>query len=178
MAEFVALHTINAPGSYARAYNTGDPVTAQVVADWELVVGADVKPADGYVPPWPADDADRATWEAYVVARGTSTGDAQAASLDELRGMYPPPPPPEPPAHDLPASVSAEGVDGTGVQHPTPVTADNTPGPASEPADGPERPAQSARKAEWIEYVVALGADREWADMATKDDLIMWEPGS
>lgn len=178
MSDFVALHPINAPGSYARGYNTGDAVPAQVVDDWGLAVGDDVEPADGYDAPRPADgNDDRAAWEAYVVAKGTTVADAKAASLDELRGMYEPPPPPEPPAHDLPASVSPEGVDGTGVQNATQFTADNIPTPTEPLAeDTPERPAQSARKVEWVEYVVALGADWRWADAATKDDLVTWKP--
>lgn len=175
MSDFVALHPINAPGSYARGYNAEDLVPAQVVDDWDLAVGVDVKPAEGYEAPRPDDDNnDRAAWEAYVMVKGTSADDAKAASLDELRGMYDPPPPPEPPAHDLPASVAPEGVDGTGLQNAWKPVA----GLRNDRAyDEPDRPAQSARKADWIEYVVARGADRDWADMATKDDLVTWEPG-
>jgi len=171
MSDYVALHRINAPGSYAGAYNPGDPVGADVVANWGLVPGQDVEATDDYQPPRPADDnTDRAAWEAYVVGKGTSIDDARAASLDDLRGMYEPDPEPEPPAHDLPASVAPEGVDGTGVQNPTPVG-----GNVPAPADGGDRPAQSARKADWVDYVVSQGADREWAENATKDDLTAWD---
>jgi hypothetical protein len=175
VTDFVALHRICAPGSYAGAYNAGDPVLANVVTDWDLQVGVDVEPTGDYRPPRPADDnTDRNVWEAYVIGKGTDLDAARAASLNDLRGMYEPDPQPEPPAHDLPASAAPEGVDGTGVQNPTPVTADNTP----TPDDTATRPAQSARKAEWADYVVAEGGPEQWAraDTTTKDDLIAWEP--
>jgi hypothetical protein len=184
MSDFIALHAINAPNSYARAYNPGDGIDAPVVEAWGLIVGDDVEPADGYRHPRPAEDSnDRASWEAYVVGKGTTLDDARAASLDGLRGMYEPDPAPEPPAHDLPANASPEGVDGTGVQNPTPVDDTNIPGPdepAAEPADvsTPDRPAESARKTDWVEYVIAAGGDETWAhaDDTTKADLIAWKP--
>lgn len=173
MSDFIALHRINMPGSYAGAYNTGDPVSAVVVTEWDLQVGVDVDPADDYKPARPAEDSnDRALWESYVVGKGTDLDEARAASLDELRGMYEPDPEPDPPAHDLPASVAPEGVDGTGVQHPTPV-GDNVPSPQ----EADDRPALNARKADWVDYVVAHGADPDRAEMATKDQLTAWEPG-
>lgn len=186
MAEFIAKHRINAPGTYAGAYNSGDGVSAQVVTDWNLVIGVDVDPADDYTPPRPAENSnDRAAWEAYVVGQGTSLDDARAASLDELRGMYEPPAPPEPPAHDLPANAAAEGVAGTGWQNATPVTAATVPSPAHDPVNAPvpeppARPADSARKADWVDFVVRSGGDYQWAhaDSTTKDDLIGWKPAS
>lgn len=181
--EYVAQHRINAPGTYAAAYMRGDGVSAQVVADWGLAVPDDVQPADGYRPPRPAEDStDRASWEAYVVGQGSTLDDARAASLDELRAMHDPDPEPEPPAHDLPAGASPEGVDGTGVQNPTPV--DNVPSPVHDPQNAPpreipDRPAESARKPEWVEWAIAAGADPAWAnsDDTTKADLIAWQPG-
>lgn len=179
MSDFTALRAINAPNSYARAYNPGDPVVQQVVTDWHLVVGEDVEPTGG-AHARPAEDSDdRTAWEAYVVGMGTNVAAARAASLDELRGMYDPPPPPEPAAHDLPANAAPEGVDGAGWQNPTPVSPDNVPSPAPDAPDEnlPERPAESARKAEWVEWAVASGADEEWArsDDTTKADLIAWK---
>lgn len=46
------------------------------------------------------------------------------------------------------------------------------------PAADPERPADSAKKADWVAYVKGRGADEAWADSAdtTKADLIGWEP--
>jgi hypothetical protein len=182
MTDFIAKHVINAPNSYARAYNPGDPVSAQVVTDWALQAGIDVEPADDYVAPRPTEDStDRAAWESYVTGQGTSLEDARDASLAELRGMYEPPVV-EPPAHDLPANAASEGVAGTGWQNPTPVT---VPSPVHDPSNAPapeppERPADSALKADWVDYAVAAGADYEWAHAkdTTKDDLIAWEPRS
>lgn len=190
MTDFIAQHRINVPGSYAAGYFHGDPITEQVVRDWGLAVPDDVLPADGGTVTRPADDnGDRNAWEAYVVSKGTGVDEAKAASLDDLRGMYEPDPKPEPPAHDLPGNASAEGVDGTGVQNPTPITDETVPSPAADPentpeADSPERPAESARKSEWVLYVSnhpqATGEDQAWAgdDDTTKADLIAWKPGT
>lgn len=179
MSDYIALRPIYAPNSYALAYGKGDPVTAQVVTDWNLIVGTDVEPADGYTAPRPPEDSDdRAAWETYVVSKGTDPGTASAVSLDDLRAMYEPDPEPEPPHHDLPATVAPEGVDGTGWQNATPVTADNTPGPQADP--DPSRPAESAKKDEWVQYVKDAGADEAWANdpATTKSDLIAWTPGA
>jgi hypothetical protein len=45
---------------------------------------------------------------------------------------------------------------------------------------GPQRPAESALKSEWVRYVKAAGADPVWAESrsTTKDDLIAWEPNA
>lgn len=175
MSDYTAKRPLYAPNSYALAYNTGDPVTAQVVTDWGYIVGADVEPAADYTAPRPAEDSDdRAAWEMYVISKGTSPEDARSVSLDDLRGMYEPDPDPEPPHHDLPASAAPEGVDGTSWQNATPVTADNTPGPAT--GDAP-RPPESAKKDEWVAYVLARGADPDWANdtNTTKADLIAWQ---
>ena len=41
-----------------------------------------------------------------------------------------------------------------------------------------ERPADSAKKADWVAYVEKLGADKEWAqaDSTTRADLQAWQP--
>lgn len=41
---------------------------------------------------------------------------------------------------------------------------------ADKDTDGP--PAKSANKADWVEYAVSQGADRDEAEKATKDDLV------
>ena len=95
MGDYIALKAIGAPGTLVNAYNQGDPVSEQVVTDWELVVGEQVQPAEGYEAPRPAEDsADRAAWENYVVGQGKSEEDAKAMSLADLKSAYPPPPPP------------------------------------------------------------------------------------
>lgn len=96
MGEFVALRNIAAPGTLVLGYTPGHDVPARVVSEWNLVVGEDVEEGDGGSDdedaPRPADDDhNRASWEAYVRGRGTSVVKAREASLDELKGMYPPP---------------------------------------------------------------------------------------
>lgn len=44
--------------------------------------------------------------------------------------------------------------------------------PDTEPDDGPVRPADGATKAEWVDYAVATGMDREHAERKTKAELI------
>ena len=175
MSDYVALTRISPPNSYVNAYGPGDLVTEQVVADWGLVRGEHVEPVDGYKPPRPAENStDRAAWEAYVTGQGTELDAARAASLAELRGMYDAPEPEPTPAWQV-----NDGMSGA-----TPVDATNVPTPATvndDPADTPavERPAASASKAEWVEYVVAAGGSEEWARNSdtTKADLTAWEPG-
>ncbi len=172
MPDFIAQKRIARPGTYVAGYQAGDPVPAQVVKDWELVVGddGDVQIADDYQAPRPVEDSnDRASWEAYVVGQGTTLEDARAASLPELRGMYPAPPAPETPAWQV--------NDATGGA--TPVTAAVVPTPSAAPEVSVERPADNALKAEWVEYVVQAGGNSDWArDPSTKkDDLMAWEPG-
>lgn len=186
--DFVAQTRLGAPGTMVNAYQPGDFVPASVVETWGLAIPEQVVPADGYQPERPAEDSDnRVLWEAYVIGQGTTVEDARAASLDELRGMYDAPEV-EPPAHDLPASVAPEGVDGTGVgqvQPVPPAQADSTaPTPEADAlpdgpgGDAPARPAESDRKAVWVDYVVVAGADEQWAraDDTTKADLMAWTP--
>lgn len=176
MGDYVALTQISAPNSYVYAYSPGDLVTEQVVTDWGLVRGEQVEPVDGYKPPRPAEDStDRAAWEGYVTGQGTTLDDARAASLAELRDMYPAPEPEPTPAWQVNDGMSgATPVNATNVPVPTTVNPDDIPA-----ADAPERPAASAPKAEWVEYVVAAGGSEEWARNSdtTKADLTAWEPG-
>lgn len=176
MSDYVALTRISPPGSYINAYGPGDLVSEEVVNNWGLVRGEEVTPVDGYQPPRPAEDStDRAAWEAYVTGQGTELNAARAASLDELRAMYDAPEP-EP----VPAWQVNDGMTGA-----TPVDATSVPVPAEvrdpAPADEVEveRPATSAPKAEWVDYVIAAGGSEEWARAkdTTKDDLMAWEPG-
>lgn len=89
-AEYTALHDLAVNG--VPGYRTGDDVTAGVVETMGWVVGVDVEPANPDVIPRPADDADRAAWEAFAIGQGMPVADAQAASLAELRDAYPPEP--------------------------------------------------------------------------------------
>jgi hypothetical protein len=173
MSDYVALTRISPPNSYVNAYGPGDLVSEEVVTNWGLVRGEQVEPVDGYKPPRPDEaSTDRAAWEGYVTGQGTDLDTARAASLDELRGLYPAPEPEPVPAWQV--NDGATPVDATNVPTPAPVHTDV---PADVPL--PERPAASAPKAEWVEYVVTAGGSEEWARSAdtTKADLTAWEPG-
>jgi len=168
MPDYFAARRINAPGQYVTAYQPGDAVSADVVSAWELQVPDDVQPAEGYQAPRPSEDStDRAAWEAYVTGQGTALNDARLASITELRGLYAAPPP-EP----VPAWQVNDGIQPVpAVQPPT----DPTPVQDGEPAtDGPERPAASATKPEWVTWAVQAGANKEWANASdtTKADLM------
>lgn len=117
MGEFVALRNIAAPGTLTLGYTPGHDVPARVVSEWNLVVGEDVEEGDGGSgddedAPRPADDDhNRASWEAYVRGQGTSAVTAREASLDELKGMYPPPEKPVWQVADEKAAAKAKTAD-------------------------------------------------------------------
>lgn len=169
MSEYVALVPIQAPGTLVMAYRPGDPVAADVVTEWGL--GEDqVRPEADYEAPRPVEDSeDRAAWEAYVIGQGTSVEDARAASLEDLRDMYEPPAEPETPVwvlndeKETQERVAAAGSAATPVSAPVPVS-------------DPDRPADSAVKADWVAYVIDQGGDRAWAEdsSTTKEDLKNW----
>jgi hypothetical protein len=149
MDDFAALHPLQAPGTMVYGYRTGDPVPESVVSAWELEVGLDVRPLHTGAVRRPEDDS-REAWEAYAIGQGMSYDDAQSASLADLKKT------PEP-------EVDSE----TG----GPVLLDDPDAP-------PARPEPTAVKADWVTYVIAMGADRAWAEdrSTTKADLQDWEP--
>jgi hypothetical protein len=142
---YVALGTIQRPGTMVNGYQRGDGVSQEVVDAWELVVGEQVVPFDTGVIARPTEDGTRADWQAYAIGRGMDPADAQAASLDDLVAAYP----------DDDAEVK-----------PLPV-----------PGSIPQRPEADARKAEWVDYVIAMGADKSWANdrSTTKAELQDWD---
>jgi hypothetical protein len=121
----------------------------------------------------PGPESNRAAWESWAVANGWTAEDAAAGSQDDLEAIE---------AAPLATPVPADKATGTDFQNATPVTADNTPGPAEAAADV-ARPAESAKKSDWVLYVndhpQATSEDQAWAgdDTTTKADLIAWEPG-
>lgn len=151
MAEpYVALTPLRAPGTMVFGFQPGDGVPQDTVENWELVIGVDVMPRDtGVVARPDRDSDDRAAWEAYAIGQGTPVQDARAASLTQLR------------------------------KTPEPATDADTGGPVvlADPFAAPERPAPGAKKADWIEYVIATGADKAWANdpSTTKADLQDYE---
>lgn len=158
MDDFIALKGIKAPGTSVFGYQRGDAVPAAVVDDWELSVGtnvalADVAPLNTLAVPRPDDDAPRSEWEAYAAGAGMSSEKIEEASLADLQAI----PEPEP------------GEDGT------PAIAEPLPNPVN-----PQRPEDDALKSEWVTYVVARGADPEWANAKTtkKTDLQAYDPGA
>lgn len=147
---YVALGTIKRPGTMVNGYQRGDGVPASVVEDWELEVGQQVMPFDTSVVGRPTEDGDRADWQAYAIGQGMDPAEAQAASLDDLIAAYPEP--------DEDAEARALPV----------------------PGSMPERPDADARKADWVAYVIAMGADKEWAQAkgTTKAELQDWDEGT
>lgn len=93
--EYTALQTIHAPGSFAAGYQRGDAVTADVVGNWDLVVGEHVCEGDlveneGPAPMVrPGPEANRATWEAWAVANGMSEDEAAEAQMEDLEAAGP-----------------------------------------------------------------------------------------
>lgn len=58
---------------------------------------------------------------------------------------------------------------------PAPTLVDDLPEGSGGAGSGPDavgRPARAARKADWVAYAVAQGADRTEAEASTKDDLV------
>jgi hypothetical protein len=145
--EYIAQRGIKAPGTMVWAYQRGDGVPTGAVENWELAVGedGDVLPVNTGVVARPEDDADRTAWEAYVIGQGTSTDEARAMSLDDLRGTYDPD--------------------------------DDQPVRSLTDSGSPQRPADSDKKAAWVAYVTAMGADESWANASdtTKADLMNWQ---
>lgn len=97
---FTALRKIQQPGGLLYPYGPGDGLPAEAVRDWGLVVGEDVMPTNTKSVPRPADDADRADWEAFAIGQGMTVEDAREATMRDLRAV--PDPDPEQPAEALP----------------------------------------------------------------------------
>jgi hypothetical protein len=156
MAEYIAKKTILMPGTLVAGYQPGDPVSAYTVGLWDLD-DEQVEKAEEYQAPRPAGDStDRVAWEAYVVGQGASEEDARAASLDELKAMYEPPPAP---AWEINDSQEAQMTKTASAPKPE------------------DRPADSAKKSDWVAYVVDNGGDADWANASstTKDELMAWK---
>jgi hypothetical protein len=149
--EYVALTSLRAPGTMVFGYRPGDGVPAAAVEAWELTVGVDVMPRDTGVIPRPEKDSDdRAAWEAYALGQGRPADEVSAASLADLK------------------------------KTPEPATDEETGAPVAlaDPFGEPERPAPDAKKADWVAYVIATGADKDWASdrATTKADLQDYSP--
>lgn len=148
--EYVALRPLRAPGTMVYGFQTGDGVPAATVDSWELAVGVDVLPRDTGVIARPGKDSDdRVAWEAYAIGQGRTRDEVVAASLADLKAT------PEPETDETGAPVTLP-----------------------DPFAPPVRPEPDARKADWVEYVIATGADREWAaaKTTTKADLQDYSP--
>jgi hypothetical protein len=149
--EYTALRGILSPGTSVYGYHRGQPVTASVVDAWALTVGA-------------ADDPD-----ADVVE-----GDLPADQVDVAPAAH------RPTAADNRAAWEAWAVtNGVDPQRAAEASQEDLEAvTGAEQGDQPQRPADSAKKAEWQAYAVALGADETWAtaDTTTKADLQAYEP--
>ena len=151
--EYTALRGIMAPGTTVFGYHRGSPVSAQVVDTWGLAVGTANDPdADVVAGDLPAEEAAPVAVPRPTAADNRATWEAYAVA----NGMS---------AEDaaMASQEDLEAIDPAGV--------------AVEPSD-PERPSDSAPKADWIVYAEARGADPEWthASGTTKADLQAYEP--
>lgn len=84
--EYLTLRAIpdrDFPGRIA--YREGEGISAQVVADWALESGTDVRPADTKLLPRPAGNAKRAEWAGYAAMRGVPQEEIDRLGRDELR---------------------------------------------------------------------------------------------
>jgi hypothetical protein len=153
-----ALRTIMIPGTLTAGYQRGHEIPQAVVDTWDhLIEGEDyadeVPDAQGPAAvARPKDDTDRGAWVQYVVSRGTDPTDASQMQLDELMALYS--------EQQQDASPVDDSQRGTGITRNI------------------ERPAASAKKTEWVDYVLSNGADESWArsDDTTKADLQEWDP--
>jgi hypothetical protein len=85
--DYVTLRPINDPEYGRMAYDEGAGIMAQVVADWGLTVGEDVKPARPDVVARPAGNAARSQWAAYRLGQGADPEQVDGMTRDELRDM-------------------------------------------------------------------------------------------
>lgn len=146
---YIATAPVGPPGSLIRGYQPGDEVPDQVVADWDL--------DDTQVHQVDADEDGRPIVPDEPVAPvlprpGPEANYAAWQAWAVANGMDPA----EAEDADM-ADLQAYGAE-----------------PANE--DDPNRPADSALKADWLTYVKGQGADADWADTATKADLMAWQP--
>lgn len=150
-AEYIAQRAIKAPGTMVYAYQRGDDVPAGAVENWELSVGD-----DGDVLPVNTGIIPRPADDA---SRGEWEGYVigQGTNTEDARAM----------SLDELRDAYAEGD----AEQPATVLPDPT---------NPQRPADSEKKAAWISYVEAKGADSAWANASdtTKADLMNWEPSN
>jgi hypothetical protein len=149
--EYTALRGILSPGTSVYGYHRGQPVMASVVDAWSLAVGTANDPdADVVEGDLPADEVNIAP-----AAHRPTAADNRAAweSWAVANGMDP----------QHAAEASQEDLEAVG---------------SSEQGDQPERPVDSAKKAEWQAYAARLGADETWAyaDTTTKADLQSYAP--
>lgn len=146
-----ALRKILIPGTLAAGYQRGHEVPDSVIADWGLIEGED------YAAELVDDSAPA------VAPRPVDDSDRAAwVSYVTSRGTDP----------DDAAQMQVSDLMKLYPEN------EHDSAPDGEPT--PYRPADSARKAEWVEYVVAGGADPEWANASdtTKADLQEWQPGA
>ncbi|WP_328344797.1 hypothetical protein [Micromonospora sp. NBC_00421] len=159
-AEYIAQQPIQVNG--VRAYNPGDDVPASAVSNLGLVVGEHVLPVHAGVIERPAGNARRADWEAYWLGQGMPREDIDGMTRDELAGRPPEVLGGDP---DLNAAVHV-------VPDPLPdVVAVQAAEQTAEPVEPVERPAQNARKPEWVAYAVWRGMPRETAEDSTIPQL-------
>jgi hypothetical protein len=183
--EFVAKTAIAGPNG-VRAYNAGDDVPASAVANLKLVVGQDVIPSSPEILPRPPKSASRADWDAYWRAQGLDQDERDGMTRDDMAAKEPITPDAEKIAN-TPTVLPGEPVGGfvarftqpdnvaqqAALQGVGPVTDQTEAGLTGRPADWvePDRPPSGSRKADWVEYAIAMGMPRQVAEDSTIDQL-------
>lgn len=147
-----ALGTINAPGTLVAGYRRGDAIEPAVVEAWGLIEGQD----------FAADQPEQ-------VAPGATVPLARPAD-DTDRGAWV--------AYVVSRGTDPDDADNMGIDELMGLYPEGEQAATGEPV----RPAESARKSEWVLYVndhpQATTEDQAWAgdDSTTKADLIAWKP--
>lgn len=153
--EYTALDSIQAPGTTVFGYRRGDAVGADVVENWGLVVG---EPGNAEAQVCEGDLPDDAAVEPVAARPGPEATHADWQAWAVANGM---------------SEADAENATIEDLQ-----AVEQQPAAADTAVTDAERPADSAKKAEWVAYAEKRGADPAWAeaDSTTKADLQAWQP--
>lgn len=108
---YVLIRDFKVPGSdFAVALRTGDEITEEQRATAGLIIGLDVTPLSADVVARPGDDADRAEWQDYAVARGVPYAEAVNLDVKDLQAREEVQADPEPVVPDMPEASAVKAT--------------------------------------------------------------------